>query len=101
MSQMPIMSKLRLTFLCFIASLTLLACSNDNDPAPVSPEAPSPTSEPTAEAAASGPGQVRASIEASCRSNALGTEIEVRYSARAENGAKLSRVRLIVDGAVA
>jgi hypothetical protein len=98
MSRPAIMSKLQLAFVSLVIGVTLLACSNDTDQPPAS-ETPAATSEPTANV--SWPGQVRASIEASCRSNALATEIEVRYSARAENGARLSRVRLIVDGAVA
>lgn len=68
-------------------------------------EATSPEGEPTAPATAtSGPaqtgsGDVRVTFEAVCRIDFNGRgEIDIRYSARVEGTANLTRVRLIVNG---
>jgi hypothetical protein len=90
---------------CVILTLALLflACGHADDtpdeigtPTPVVEESPTP--EPTDEPAGNGPSLVRANVQARCRLFFTGAELVLTYGARAEGEARLSRVRLLLDG---
>ena len=75
-------------------ALIAVACGGGGDK-PAATATPEPT--PTAQVVESGPGQVRASLEATCRVSQEKAELIVTYGARAEGGARLSRVRLLLN----
>lgn len=81
-----------------LAAALILACGRGE-----APSAPTPPPTPVAESATpaateTGPPGVRSVMQATCSTSLDGSQIKVTYSARAEGGTLLSRVRLLIDG---
>jgi hypothetical protein len=85
-----------------LIALLLVGCGRDgrDGHADASPTAAATTTAASpSPAPADGPTQVSVTFEASCRVDPAGkTEVEIRYTARTQGEAILSRVRLIVNG---
>ena len=79
----------------FLAAAAFIACSGGDDQTPQPPTEQAPTS--TGPATNSGQGQVGVSLEARCVVSQERAELIVTYGARAEGGARLSRVKLLVN----
>ncbi len=105
MARLPLAPRPRpwLPVAVLVLSVVLTACGGSSVekavPAPSPSAAATPAPPVTPEAIESGPGRVRATIEATCRAGPgpSQAEITVRYSAQAEGSARLSRVRLLFD----